>query len=338
MYQEFYSLSGNPFDLTPNPDMLFMSDMHQEALAVLGYGVVTRKGFLVLTGDVGTGKTTLLNEMIRTLKGKSNMCLVSNPALSRAEFLYFLAQHFDLDYQDNKTRFLLDFARYLKECRQKDERVLILIDEAHVLSIGMLEEIRLLSNQDLSNQQVLSIFLIGQPELNEHMSDDRLLPLRQRIGIRFHLKPFNLDETKQYILFRLGKCKAANPNLFTEKALFLIHEFSKGIPRVINVICDNALLTGFSGNKKVIDAEIIKECINELGYKRKQKSSSLFFRTSKNQKKWMVLPLAVTASFLLIVIWFSKIVPEEWFQYLRSLTGGFGDWFWRLVWENFLRQ
>ena len=151
-----------------------MSESHQEALAILRYGVVDKKGFLVLTGDVGTGKTTLLASLVHSLDMEIYLCLINNPTLTRDEFLSFVARSFGIPWEGNKAFFLIEFAEFLKKCSQDDERVLLVIDEAHVLNEDLLEEIRLLSNQDTLGQDVLSIFLVGQPELNAVMSSDRL--------------------------------------------------------------------------------------------------------------------------------------------------------------------
>ncbi len=327
MYKEYYSLGGNPFDLTPNPDLLFMSDTHQEALAALKYGVVTRKGFLILTGDVGTGKTTLLQELVRCLEVKSHLCMLSNPALSREEFFYFMAQQFGLDYQGNKARFLLDFSSFLAGCGKKEERALLIIDEAHVLSVELLEEIRLLSNQEQTGSQVLSIFLIGQPELNQRLSDDRLLPLRQRIGISLQLQPFSNDETRDYIMFRLDKCGDISQNLFTDKAMELVYEFSRGIPRSINLICDNALLTGYSENKELIDEEILRECISELPYHQESQELPGDLAVNGNNKKTPAFRWLAAVIFLVAIAGLLMILAERWRQVLPSLGGWFGKIF-----------
>jgi general secretion pathway protein A len=266
MYNKYYGFSSTPFDLTPSPGVVYMSDSHQEALAVLRYGVVGKKGFLVLTGDVGTGKTTLLQTLVQSLEMEVHLCLINNPTLTRNEFFSMLARSYGLAWEQNKAFFLIEFAEFLKKCRQDGERVLLIIDEAHVLSEGLLEEIRLLSNQDALGQDVLSIFLVGQPELNELMSSERLLPLRQRVGIRFHLERFSQEETRQYILYRLRKAGASHFDIFSDDAVTTIYQVSKGTPRLINIVCDHALLTGFSRGEPMIDAEMIRECIQDLQF------------------------------------------------------------------------
>jgi general secretion pathway protein A len=266
MYKEYYGLSSAPFDLTPNPDLVYMSETHQEAMAILRYGVVGKKGFLVLTGDVGTGKTTLLQALVQSLDMEVHLCLINNPTLTRDEFFSFVARSYELSWEQNKAFFLIEFAEFLQKCRQNNERVLLIIDEAHAMDEDLLEEIRLLSNQDKMGQDVLSIFLVGQPELNPLMGSERLLALRQRVGIRFHLEPFSLEETRQYILYRLRQSGARHLNIFADDAVSMIYQVSKGTPRLINIICDHALLTGFSQSDPVIKAPIIKECIRELQF------------------------------------------------------------------------
>ncbi len=266
MYKRFYGFTRSPFDLTPDPERVFMSETHQEGLAILRYGVVARKGFLVLTGPVGTGKTTLLQALTNSLEGNVHCCLVTNPTLSRDEFLAFLSHQYGLSWEGSKALFLIEFAGFLKKCSARREQVLLVVDEAHVMPIDLLEEVRLLSNQDVTGGDVFSIFLVGQPELNGHLSDERLLPLRQRIGIRFHLELFDRDVTVQYIAFRLRAAGATHLNIFTEEALSLIHKVSKGTPRLINIVCDHALLTGFADGKRIIDEAVIRECVDELHF------------------------------------------------------------------------
>ncbi|PID71895.1 MAG: AAA family ATPase [Desulfobulbus propionicus] len=266
MYRQYYGLSKKPFKLTPDSKVVFRSEAHQEALAILKYGVLGKKGFLVLTANVGLGKTTLLEALVASLGPDTRLCLLNNPLLYRDEFFSYLAEKLDLPWDGNKAMFLLAFDELLKKAYAAGERILLIVDEAHVLPVDLLEEIRLLSNLDVKGQDVLSIFLVGQPELNELMSDERLLPLRQRVGIRFDLKPFGLNETKQYILFRLRHAGARHLHIFTDEAVEQIYKVSKGTPRLINIVCDHALLTGFAENTPVINAELIRECVEDLHF------------------------------------------------------------------------
>lgn len=264
MYRKFFGLVKKPFELIPDPHMLFLSETHKEALAILKYGVVSDKSFLLLTGGVGTGKTTLIESLAASLKKPSRLCILSNPALDRQEFFYFLASQLRLPYDGNKAKFMLYMAKLLELCREKNEKVLLIIDEAHVIPVDLLEEIRLLSNQVGKSQNVMSIFLIGQPELLKRLSAERLLPLKQRIGIRSHIGPFTAEETKQYIHFRLKKAGAARPSIFAAEAMPLIHSMTEGNPRLINILCDHCLLTGYSAGQTTINKSMVHECGNEL--------------------------------------------------------------------------
>ncbi len=263
MYKQYYGLLRNPFELLPDSETLFLSETHKEGLATLRYGILSKKGFLLLTGGVGTGKTTLINVLVKLIKPIVNVCVLSNPLLTPSEFLFYIASELGLPYS-NKVTFLRDFADLLKKKQKSYNRTLLIFDEAQALPIALLEEIRLLSNLTGDNLDMLSIFLVGQPELLERLAHERLLPLRQRIGIRFHLTPFSLEDTRQYILFRLNKAGAANPSIFSEKAIRIIFETTHGNPRLINILCDHALLSGFSHEKLSIDEKIVLECIEEL--------------------------------------------------------------------------
>lgn len=266
MYTKYYGLAKKPFALTPDPAVVFLSETHQEGLAILKYGILSKKCFLVLTADVGSGKTTLLQALVDALEQDVHLCLLNNPILYRDEFFSYIANKLGLPWDGNKAMFLIEFGNLLKKCYDRNERVLLIFDEAHVLPVDLLEEIRLLSNLEEQGQDVLSIFLVGQPELNERMSDDRLLPLRQRIGIRFHLQRFTPDETRQYILFRLRCAGARHMNIFSNEAMALIHKMSHGTPRLINIICDHALLTGFAENKPVVGPDLIAESVDDLHF------------------------------------------------------------------------
>lgn len=335
MYKEYYGFSSPPFDLTPNPELVYMSETHQEAMAVLRYGVVGKKGFLVLTGEVGTGKTTLLQSLVHSLDMEAHLCLINNPTLTRDEFFSFVARSYNLPWEQNKAFFLIEFAEFLQRCRQNNERVLLIIDEAHAMDEDLLEEVRLLSNQDKMGQDVLSIFLVGQPELNPLMGSDRLLALRQRVGIRFHLEPFSQEETKQYILYRLRQAGSQHFNIFSEDAIALIYQVSKGTPRLINIICDHALLTGLSQGVPVIKAPIIRECIKELQFPGEDTPLPLP-STLKNVSGAMLFSrkaLYIVSAVAMFLIGMeiipatrsfsplSTILPETWLNFLHQLLG-----------------
>jgi len=333
MYEKYYGLTSKAFDLIPDPDKVYMSEAHEEALAILRYGVIDRKGFLLLTGGVGTGKTTLLQLLVKSLDSRVHLCLIANPTLTLHEFYYYLAAKYDLrEFEGNKAKFLLDFADFLRQCRENKERVLLIIDEAHVLPVELLEEIRLLSNQEYQDFGVMSVFLVGQPELNERLAHERLLPLRQRIGIRFHLQPFSEEETRRYILFRLGKAGVQRGNLFNDEAIRLVHAAGHGVPRLINVICDQALLSGFAEGKAVIDAEIVRGCVRDIQIPGGESSLPL---SSAGQEKSVaaakappvrrsVTPWLVLCLFLVVVMgvccWFYSDACRQWCHRLFGLV------------------
>lgn len=332
MYTKFYGFSKKPFNLTPDPKSVFMSETHQEGLAILKYGILSKKCFLVLTAEVGSGKTTLLQALVDSLESDVHVCHLNNPILFRDEFFSYIAQKYHLDWDGNKAMFLIAFGEFLQDCFKNGHRVLLIVDEAHVLPVDLLEEIRLLSNLEEKGQDVLSIFLVGQPELNERMSDDRLLPLRQRIGIRFHLKQFTRGETRQYILFRLRKAGARHLNIFTEDAVTLIHKVSKGTPRLINIVCDHALLSGFAENRSVINPELISECVKDLHFPGEGNPLPIA-RPSKNSMLPRKILWGFTACALVIVIFLTMelyLVPRDHsvlgklLLSIKNLSGTFG--------------
>ncbi len=346
MYREFYRLEKKPFDLTPNPEAPFLSEAHEEALAILRYGVMSKKGFLLLTGDVGTGKTTMLQVLINSpdMMGV-HLCLLSNPTLSVDEFYYYIAGKFGFEYHNNKARFLEDFTEFLHFLDERGERALFIVDEAHALPTKLLEEVRLLSNQDRIGQSVLSIFLVGQPELNQKLAQERLLPLRQRIGIRFHLKPFSEKETASYIQDKLGHAGAKDFKIFTDEAVRSIYRASKGTPRLINILCDHALLSGFAESKPVIGEDIIRECVRELHAPGDETvlpvgpSQRPLLRgfLSRKGASWatvalvLLIILLVAANYILYssdVAWLESVLPEGVMKFLRQMSeyigGNFG--------------
>jgi general secretion pathway protein A len=276
MYRKFYGLKKRPFELAPNGDLVYLSEAHREAIATLRYGIIADKGFLLLTGGVGTGKTTILNSLLGMLKHKVRICVLNNPTLSRHEFFYYLGGKLGVGYKGNKGEFILKFSSLLDNCEKMGEKVLLIIDEAQAFPIELLEEIRLLSNH-AEDRNVLSIFLIGQPELQEKLAHSQLLPLRQRIGIKYHLEPLLRDDTAQYISYRLNRAGADNPVIFTTQAIDCIQEASQGNPRLINVICDHAMLSGFTKDMPQIDQDVVLDCLKDIrlqGEERLQVSES----------------------------------------------------------------
>ncbi|MDR3088664.1 MAG: AAA family ATPase [Desulfobulbaceae bacterium] len=266
MYREFFGLQSKPFELTSDSRSLFLSETHRQGLATLKYGVVSNSGFLLLTGGVGTGKTTLINALVTELKDSHYLCLLSNPILEVADFYRYFAAKLGLRYDGVKSHFLLMLSQLLEKCLVTNRKVLLIIDEAHALPYDLFEEIRFLENVSSEQKNILSIFLVGQPELLGRLAEERLRAVRQRVGIRFHLEPLTSADVLAYINYRLmvaGRDTSLG-DLFTDKAVEYIHRATGGVPRVINVVCDNAMLTAYSRGQRQIDHTIIQECVKQM--------------------------------------------------------------------------
>jgi len=264
MYLSHYNLREKPFQLSPDPKFLWLGEQHKEALAALEYGIRTTKGFILLTGDVGTGKTTLINAIIRRWKDNSVIASVSDPQMEIIDFYNFLAHSFKMDRKfESKGDFLVKFSHLLFTIYRNNKKLVLIIDEAQRLNHELLEEIRHLSNIELQDTKLLSIILAGQNELNDILRQDINRAIRQRIAINYHLKPLTKNDTKDYLRHRL-KIAGTDRKIFKADALPAIMSFSKGYPRLINSICDHSLLTGYVKGVQQIDAKIVKECSKEL--------------------------------------------------------------------------
>ncbi|MDY7035184.1 MAG: AAA family ATPase, partial [Thermodesulfobacteriota bacterium] len=267
MYTDFYNLKEKPFNLSPSPRFLYLGDSHKEALALLSYGVTERKGFILLTGEVGTGKTTMIQALLSNLDYSVKYVYLSNPILSSKEFMDYLAFsafkkkiHFK-----SKTDFLLEFEGFLEQCLQHQEIFILIVDEAQRLSFDLLEEIRLLSNMESAEEKLINIFLVGQPELNVNLSDPRCRAILQRISIRYNIEPLNLEETREYIGSRLETAGAKKgDDIFSKDSIKAIYNYSQGYPRMINILADNAMLLGYSKEKRKITPSMIKQCYDDM--------------------------------------------------------------------------
>jgi general secretion pathway protein A len=268
MYHTFYGLIRAPFEMTPDPAFLYLGETHREGLATLVYGVRSRKGFVMLTGEVGTGKTTLLHALLAQLDASTDSAYIFNPRLEPLDFFQLLFD--DLGIEEacfNKAEYLLALNRYLIDRLKGDRTVLLIIDEAQNLSAEMLEEIRLLSNLETPNSKLIQILLVGQPELSEMLDRDNLRQLRQRIVLRHELKPFDAGELEFYIEERLRLAGYTGKGIFKRSALRELFAVTGGVPRLLNVVCDGALLTGYGRDQATLDAEIIREVANDLHLK-----------------------------------------------------------------------
>jgi len=265
VYTSFYNLKEKPFNLTPSPRFLYLGETHKEALSLLTYGVMERKGFVLLTGEVGTGKTTIVQTLLGDLDSSVKYVSVSNPTLSAKDFLFYVASGLGLKTQfESKGSFLIQFENFLQTLLHQQQNVLLIVDEAQKLSLTLLEEIRLLSNMETADEKLINIFLVGQPELNQKLSHPECRPLLQRISIRYHINPLHVTETEAYIKTRLKLAGARDTKIFSKKVIRAIHGYARGYPRMINILCDNALLIGYSNGKKHITVDMIEECHNDL--------------------------------------------------------------------------
>ncbi len=262
MYLSHYNLLEKPFQITTDPKFLWLGEKHQEALAMLKYGVLHSKGLVLLTGDVGTGKTTLINALLRDLDSNIIVATVADPNLETLEFFGFLQTAFKIEGEfTKKADFLTNFTQFLNSAYADHKKVLLIIDEAQKLSSELLEEIRMLSDIEKENTKLLNIFFVGQNEFAKTLKESRAL--RQRIAITHQIDPLTENETAEYIKYRL-KLAGTEEEIFTGKAIRGIYAFSRGNPRLINIICDHALLTGYVRGLKTINPAIIKECAQEL--------------------------------------------------------------------------
>jgi general secretion pathway protein A len=263
MYKTFYRLRRNPFEITPNPFFLFLTKGHTEALATLYYGISRHKGFVVMTGEVGTGKTLLVRSVLQLLK-HSNIAYayVFNSRLSSLEFLQYVAEDFGLAaLGKTKNEVLLDLNKYLIARHEKKLTTVLVVDEAHHLSEEVLEEIRLLTNLETTQEKLLQILLVGQPELDEKLDSFDLRQLKQRIAVRSQLEPLDLQETTNYIQRRLqlAGANSSTGDLFPEETIAEVYRHSRGIPRVINTLCENALIGAYARQLRRVPPDIIDE-------------------------------------------------------------------------------
>src|SRR5580658_8920925 len=269
MYKPFFKLARNPFDLTPDPVCFVPTERHNEALAALYHGVRQHKGFVVLTGEVGTGKTLLLRCLLGLLKGSKDVAYayLFNGRLSPTEFLQYILADFGLPVTGkSKCELLLDLGHFLTARGQMNMTTVLIVDEAHHLSADILEEVRLLSNLETTDDKLLQIVLVGQPELDEKLDSVGLRQLKQRIAVRTQLGPLSAAEAKRYISRRLqiaGRDPLSTP-LFPEETIATVHCFSRGLPRLINTICENSLIAAYAKRMPVVTPDIVEYVAKEF--------------------------------------------------------------------------
>jgi type II secretory pathway predicted ATPase ExeA len=267
LYSSYFGFTEAPFNITPDPGFLYESESHREGLAQLLYGINARRGFIVLTGEVGTGKTTLIQALLRQLGDGTQTALIFSAITSPVDLLRYVCEEFALVEPAQPLKDAHDYINLLNDFllqKYRDgENAALIIDEAQNLSAEVLESIRLLSNFETTKDKLLQILLVGQPELTERLNTPQLRQLKQRVTLRHHLRPLSLPECQQYIANRLQRA-AGNPGIFPPKAIEAIHQYSGGIPRLINVLCDNGMINAFALDRRDVDPALIQEAAEDL--------------------------------------------------------------------------
>lgn len=265
MYLEYYGLKEAPFDLTPNPRFLFFSAKHREAFNHLLYGIRERKGFVQLTGEVGAGKTTLCRALLEQLGDHFATALILNPVLSADQLMKAISMEFGLDVKGmDRLDTVAALNQFLLRQLEQNKDAVLIVDEAQDLTNELLEQVRLLSNLETDDRKLLQIVLMGQPELRDRLNDHRLRQLRQRIMVRYHLRPLKRMEVAQYIQHRLQVSGAHGAPYFTWGAIWRIFRYSQGIPRLVNSVCDKCLLAGYVQQRDRIDYRMVGVAVREL--------------------------------------------------------------------------
>ena len=269
MYKKFYGLTRNPFEISPDPYFFCHTPRHNEALASLSYGVDRRKGFVVVTGEVGTGKTLLVRCLVNVLeRTRVAFAYMFNPRLSVLEFLQYVMTDLQIPVASgaSKGEMLMQINNYLIDRYRHGSTAVLIVDEAHLLSWELLEEIRLLTNLETAQQKLLQIILVGQPELDRKLDSENLRQLKQRIALRCQLLPLDEPELRTYVTRRLQRAGSQldAQKLFSEDALIAVHHHTRGIPRLVNTICENALIGGYARQVRMISAEIVNEVARDF--------------------------------------------------------------------------
>lgn len=266
MYERFFGFTERPFELTANPRYLFLTERYREALGTLTYGLSARKGLIVMTGEAGTGKTTMLTVAMAGVQPDQLVAYISNPTLSRAEFIELMTDqlHLPEDVAGSKTKFLKAVTALLEERADQARMTALVIDEAHSMPNELLEEIRLLANIERPDQKLLTVILVGQPELAARLNDPSLRQLKQRVALRCELVPLTLRESAAYIAKRISLAGGDSAKVFTREAVLSIYEYSGGIPRTINVLCDNALVTAFARDEHLVSQQVVAEVARDF--------------------------------------------------------------------------
>ena len=314
MYLNFYSLKREPFHITPDPEFLYLSPSHKEALAAIIYGIEQRKGFVGIIGAVGVGKTTIVRTYLESVnKEKTKVIYIFNARLTFEGLLRAIYQELDLALNTNDIFDMINnLYKVLIDEYVKGNNIVLVIDEAQNIPIDTLEDLRMLSNLETSKDKLIQIVLIGQPEFGEGLNLERLRQLKQRIAIRANILPLSDKESLQYIEHRLRKAGLHSGAVFTQDALKLISKTANGIPRIINIMCDNALINGFGYQEKPVSSKIVREVIRDTEGKRR-----------KSHLTWR-LAFVIAASFVVVGFFLTAYYYGQW-PSLKSLSGGSSD-------------
>ncbi|NPA39150.1 MAG: AAA family ATPase [Thermodesulfobacteria bacterium] len=279
MYIKFYGLQKKPFSLSPDPDCLFMSPKHEKIYVHLKYAIFENKNFVVITGEIGSGKTTLINFLLRQIKEPYKVVYIRNTLVSPTQFLKLICQDLNIPVEGlDKPKILSALRDYLLKEYRTNRRIILIIDEAQNLSFQTLEEIRLISNLETEKEPLWQIILVGQPELKKKLQHPSLKQFVQRITVYCHLEPLNKEETFEYIKHRLRIAGAKNLDIFTKDAMEAIYRYSKGIPRLINILCDTALVYGFADELSFIDEKVVESVVED------RKKEGLFFEKEETEE------------------------------------------------------
>jgi general secretion pathway protein A len=266
LFESFYGLNRKPFQITTDPSFLWMGKKHREAFSTLKYGVMDNKGFLLLTGDVGTGKTTLINRLVEDIQDRAYTAKIPDPRLSKYDFYRMVARYFRLPIEiRTKSDFLVPFSRFLNDTYEERKSVLLLIDEAQRLKHDLMDEIRLLSNLERQDAKLLNIFFVGQNEFNSILLQPENRALMRRLTITYNLDPLDRSETGEYIRHRL-KVAGAAYEIFSTAAMDEVYDFSAGFPRQINIICDLAMFFAAQLNQRIINRKIVSQCRERISF------------------------------------------------------------------------
>lgn len=323
MYKQFYGLKEHPFKLTPDPDFLYLSPIHKKALLYLTYGLESKKGFIQLTGEIGSGKTTLIRSLLKSLHKEVKTAYIVNPKLTFNELFRTILSQFSIVTPDSAEPkdFMLDkFCQYLINQAKEGCPVVIILDEAQNIEPPVLEEIRLLSNLETDKEKLLQVVFVGQPELRDIFSQPELKQLKQRISTSVHIEPLSRTEIERYINHRMMVAGSNGSVIFEKKACDEIYLYSSGIPRLINIVCDAVLLAGYVEEKKVFDGAMVREVISELSNDGIREESTEF-RTSTIPKARKPRWKAALVLSLLFAAIMAGVTLLLWQQLIRQKLG-----------------